>query len=69
MSLQARRHGCESQHPDDFVRKNAAILEEYMMQIKYTHTNINAKDWRKLSKFYQDVFDCVPLGKLRDNKG
>lgn len=39
------------------------------MGIRYTHTNINAKDWRKLSKFYQDVFDCRSIGKFRDNKG
>lgn len=39
------------------------------MGIRYAHTNINAKDWKKLSQFYQDVFGCVSLGKLRDNKG
>lgn len=39
------------------------------MGIKYTHTNINARDWEKLSQFYKDVFHCVSLGKLRDNKG
>ena len=31
------------------------------MMIRYIHTNIIAKDWRKLSAFYQDVFDCVPV--------
>lgn len=36
------------------------------MAICYTHTNINAKDWRKLSKFYQDVFGCTPVGPMRD---
>lgn len=28
------------------------------MQIKYVHTNIIAKDWRKLMSFYINVFDC-----------
>jgi predicted enzyme related to lactoylglutathione lyase len=37
--------------------------------IKYVHTNIIAKDWRKLSKFYIDVFDCKPLYPERDLSG
>ena len=28
------------------------------MKIKYVHTNIIAKDWRKLMAFYIEVFDC-----------
>ena len=27
--------------------------------MKYAHTNIAAKDWKKLSIFYINVFDCV----------
>lgn len=26
--------------------------------IKYVHTNLIAKDWRKVAQFYIDVFDC-----------
>ncbi len=26
--------------------------------MRYTHTNINAKDWEKLAQFYIEVFDC-----------
>lgn len=37
--------------------------------MKYRHTNINARDWRSLSKFYQDVFGCVPSGPERHLKG
>lgn len=37
--------------------------------MKYIHTNIIAKDWEKLSKFYQDVFGCVPLQPRRDYTG
>ena len=37
--------------------------------MKYGHTNIIARDWQKLSKFYQDVFECVPVPPRRDLKG
>ena len=40
-----------------------------MTGIRYTHTNLNARDWKKLSRFYQDAFGCRSLGKFRDNKG
>lgn len=39
------------------------------MNIKYTHTNINARDWRKLAQFYKDVFGCVTVGPKRDLHG
>lgn len=29
------------------------------MEAKYKHTNIIARDWRALARFYQDVFGCV----------
>jgi catechol 2,3-dioxygenase-like lactoylglutathione lyase family enzyme len=28
---------------------------------KYVHTNVIARDWRALSRFYQDVFGCTPV--------
>ncbi len=37
--------------------------------IKYTHTNILAKDWKKLSQFYIDVFDCEVVYPERDLHG
>jgi predicted enzyme related to lactoylglutathione lyase len=37
--------------------------------MKYVHTNIIARDWKRLSKFYQDVFQCVPVPPQRDLKG
>jgi predicted enzyme related to lactoylglutathione lyase len=37
--------------------------------MKYAHTNIIAKDWKKLSLFYQKVFECVPLPPERDLSG
>lgn len=39
------------------------------MSIKYTHTNIIARDWQHLSQFYQTVFDCIPVPPRRDLSG
>jgi len=39
------------------------------MSIKYVHTNIIARDWKKLSQFYINVFDCKPLYPERDLSG
>ncbi len=39
------------------------------MKCKFTHTNIIAKDWKKLSQFYQEVFGCVPVPPERDLHG
>lgn len=35
----------------------------------YTHTNLIARDWRKLADFYIQVFGCVLLLPERDLKG
>ena len=37
--------------------------------MKYVHTNIVARDWRKLSRFYQEVFGCTPVPPERDLSG
>ena len=37
--------------------------------IKYVHTNIVAENWRKLSKFYIDVFHCRIKPPERDLSG
>lgn len=39
------------------------------MNVKYVHTNIIAKDWKKLSQFYIEVFDCIPVYPERDISG
>lgn len=36
---------------------------------KYGHTNLIARDWRKLAGFYQELFGCVPVPPERDFKG
>lgn len=38
-------------------------------QIKYVHTNIIAYNWKKLAKFYIDVFDCKPVYPERNLSG
>jgi len=40
-----------------------------MENVRYVHTNIVAKDWRKLARFYTDVFGCKPKLPERDLKG
>lgn len=37
--------------------------------MKFVHTNIVSKDWRKLADFYTKVFECVPLWPERDLSG
>lgn len=36
---------------------------------RYVHTNLVARDWRKLAAFYQDVFGCEPVPPERDYSG
>lgn len=39
------------------------------MSIRYAHTNLVARDWRALARFYADHFGCVQVGHERDLKG
>ena len=39
------------------------------IRAKYVHTNLIARDWRKLVNFYCDVFGCEPKGPERDLSG
>jgi len=36
---------------------------------RYGHTNLIARDWQALARFYQDVFGCVPVPPERHYKG
>ena len=36
---------------------------------RYGHTNLVAKDWRTLARFYEELFGCVPVPPERDFKG
>jgi catechol 2,3-dioxygenase-like lactoylglutathione lyase family enzyme len=40
-----------------------------MGKIIFGHANIIAADWRQLSRFYQEVFGCVPVPPQRDQSG
>ena len=37
--------------------------------MKYVHTNIISKDWRKLADFYTTVFECVIVPPERNQSG
>jgi predicted enzyme related to lactoylglutathione lyase len=39
------------------------------MPTKYAHTNLIAKDWKRLAAFYQKVFGCLPVPPERDLSG
>ena len=36
---------------------------------RYIHTNLIARDWRRLAAFYQKIFGCVPLLPERELAG
>lgn len=36
---------------------------------RYGHTNLIAHNWRKLARFYEEQFGCVPVPPERDFKG
>ena len=35
------------------------------MKAKFKHTNIISHNWEILSRFYQDVFGCIPVSPIR----
>lgn len=39
------------------------------MSIKYAHTNIISSDWKTLTHFYINVFDCEPVPPQRNQSG
>ena len=36
---------------------------------RYVHTNLIARDWRRLAAFYESVLGCTPLPPERDYSG
>jgi len=40
-----------------------------MVKAKYKHTNIVAREWRKLANFYQRILGCIPVLPERANTG
>jgi predicted enzyme related to lactoylglutathione lyase len=39
------------------------------MPTRYGHTNLIARDWRRLATFYENLFGCVPVPPERDYRG
>jgi predicted enzyme related to lactoylglutathione lyase len=39
------------------------------LNARFVHTNIVAKDWRRLARFYDEVFGCTPVPPERDLSG
>ena len=39
------------------------------MPMRYVHTNLIAKDWKRLAAFYQEGFGCVPVPPERNLSG
>ena len=39
------------------------------MKAKYKHTNIVSSSWQSLSRFYQEVFGCIPVPPERNLSG
>jgi predicted enzyme related to lactoylglutathione lyase len=40
-----------------------------MIEARYVHTNLIARDWRSLATFYERVFGCRPVPPERDYAG
>ena len=36
---------------------------------RFGHTNVIARDWRRLASFYESVFGCIPVPPERDYSG
>ncbi|HWK79698.1 MAG TPA: VOC family protein, partial [Thermomicrobiales bacterium] len=36
---------------------------------RYSHTNLVARNWKRLLAFYQDVLGCISIGETRDLRG
>ncbi len=39
------------------------------IKAKYAHTNLVARDWRALAKFYEEIFGCLIVPPERDFSG
>jgi predicted enzyme related to lactoylglutathione lyase len=47
----------------------ARMPEATAVQARYVHTNIIARNWRALARFYETVFGCVRVPPERDLAG
>jgi len=42
---------------------------ERMTGVRFAHVNVVARDWRRLARFYEEVFGCLPIPPERDLEG
>jgi len=49
--------------------ENTKLGRRKFQMTKYVHTNIIAKDCKKLIHFYKEVFQCRSIGETRDLRG
>ena len=40
-----------------------------METVRYGHTNLISRDWRRLARFYEEVFGCTPVPPERHFRG
>jgi catechol 2,3-dioxygenase-like lactoylglutathione lyase family enzyme len=45
------------------------IRKTPMLDCRFVHTNLVARDWRQLAAFYGDVFGCIPVLPERHYRG
>jgi catechol 2,3-dioxygenase-like lactoylglutathione lyase family enzyme len=45
------------------------VVARGVVAVKYIHTNLTVRDLAALSKFYQDIFGCVPVREPLDLSG
>jgi len=54
---------CDKRNTDrqawDMVQIASGVIDK--MKAKYKHTNVIARDWRRLAEFYHQIFGCNPV--------
>jgi predicted enzyme related to lactoylglutathione lyase len=43
--------------------------DDVLIKARYVHTNLIAREWQRLSRFYEDVFGCIPVPPERHFSG
>jgi predicted enzyme related to lactoylglutathione lyase len=61
--------GCEAVSKPVILYCYQLIPGDMENEIRFVHTNLVARDWKKLAQFYIDVFDCLPTHPERDLSG
>ncbi len=52
------------------LRPTLSTFDSVMaIKSRFVHTNLVARDWQRLSRFYQDVFGCRPVPPERHYRG